>query len=253
MTKRSYWLYALGEVSLIVVGILIALQVDNWREDVSNNKKVKSYYESIVNDLSDQLVEIESQIKSEIEILRESERLIDSYNKNRGFVADEAYTSAIGNINNWRTFIRIDPAFEQLLATGDVGLIKQEALKKKIFSYFHQLRKVETIITENHEYVKSTFAPLVLKVSDHSLPNFQNDLYQQIVKLGYVPEDVASKLSDNGESLEFIREQLKKDDVRLELYNSIKYRYRISAVHLSYLEELKGKTEQLRDEIKGQK
>lgn len=253
MTKRSYWLYALGEVSLIVVGILIALQVDNWREDASNNKKVKSYYESIANDLSDQLVEIESQIKSEIEILRESERLIDAYNKNRGFVADEAYTSAIGNINNWRTFIRIDPAFEQLLATGDVGLIKQESLKKKIFSYFHQLRKVETIITENHEYVKSTFAPLVLKVSDHSLPNFQNDLYKQIVKLGYVPEDVASKLSDNGESLEFIREQLKKDDVRLELYNSIKYRYRISAVHLSYLEELKGKTERLREEIKGQK
>ena len=28
----QYWLYAVGEIVLVVIGILIALQVDNWNE-----------------------------------------------------------------------------------------------------------------------------------------------------------------------------------------------------------------------------
>jgi len=247
--KGNYFLYALGEVTLIVMGILIAIQVDNWRENMANEKTVANYYTLIENDLNDQMFEIEAQVKSELEILRESEKLIESYIKNSGFVTDSEYSSAIGNINNWRTFIKIDPAFEQLLATGDVQLISNQDLKKNTFTYFHQLRKVETIITENHKILESYFAPLMLRVSNHSLPNFQNELYKKIVTLGYVPANIEEILSGMSELDDFIQENVKKDNVKLELYNAIKFRYRISAVHLSYLEDLRSRTELLKKKI----
>jgi hypothetical protein len=248
--KRNYLLYALGEITLIVVGILIAIQVDAWRESENNKKRVSKYFNLLKNDLSDQLAEIDAQVKAELEILRDAERLIRSYNLHKRFVTDEDYSTALGNINNWRTFIKIDPTFEQLLVTGEVGLIESEKVKKQIFSYYHQLRKVEAIITENHQYVQSSFSPFVLRNSSHKLPNFQTNLYKKIVALGYVPANIDRLLSDETIDNEFMQSNTDRADVKLELFNSIKFRYRIAAVHLSYLENLREGTEKLAVELK---
>ncbi|NKB36905.1 MAG: hypothetical protein GKR93_06995 [Gammaproteobacteria bacterium] len=40
----KYGLYAAGEILLVVVGILIALQVDNWNKENSNRKLEQQYY-----------------------------------------------------------------------------------------------------------------------------------------------------------------------------------------------------------------
>lgn len=248
-TKGNYLLYALGEITLIVVGILIAIQVDGWRESATNKKRVANYFALMANDLSDQLVEIDAQVKAELEILKDAEKLIRGYNRDKRFVADEAFSGSLGNINNWRTFIRIDPTFEQLLVTGEVGLIENEQVKKQIFDYYHQLRKVEAVITENHQYVQSSFSPFVLRSSSHNLPNFQSNLYKKIVELGYVPTNIDELLSDQSNDNQFVQRNADRPDVKLELFNSIKFRYRIAAVHLSYLENLRSDTKKLAEEI----
>jgi hypothetical protein len=248
--KKNYLFYALGEITLIVVGILVAIQVDAWRESENNKKRVSNYFTLMQNDLSDQLAEIDAQVKAELEILRDSEKLIRGYNRYKRFVTDTSFSSSLGNINNWRTFIKIDPTFEQLLVTGEVGLIGNEHVKKRIFSYYHQLRKVEAIVTENHQYVQSSFSPFVLRNSSHNLPNFQSNLYKKIVALGYVPQNIEELLSDQQNDNEFVQNNTNRSDVKLELFNSIKFRYRIAAVHLSYLENLRGDTQALADEIR---
>lgn len=247
--KRNYLLYALGEITLIVVGILIAIQVDAWREAENNKKKVSNYFSLMENDLADQLAEIDAQVKAELEILRDAETLIRAYNRDKRFVTDADFSAALGNINNWRTFIKIDPTFEQLLVTGDVGLIENAQVKKRIFSYYHQLRKVEAVVTENHQYVQSSFSPFVLRNSSHSLPNFQAKLYKKIVDLGYVPANIGQLFSDQTNDNRYIQSNVDRPDVKLELFNSVKFRYRIAAVHLSYLETLRADTKTLADEI----
>lgn len=251
--KRSYVLYAIGEITLIVIGILIAIQVDNWRESQNNKKKVSNYFSLLANDLSDQLAEIDAQVKAELDILKDSEKLIRNYNRDRHFITDASYAQSLGNINNWRTFIKIDPTFEQLLVTGHVGLIEDEEIKKGIFTYYHQLRKVEAIITENHQYIQDSFSPFVLRTSSHSLPDFQNKLYQRIVQLGYLPANIEELLSETDDNNQFIQANTDQPHVRLELFNSIKFRYRIAAVHLSYLEDLRTRTEALSQQITAHK
>jgi hypothetical protein len=248
--KMNYLLYALGEVTLIVVGILVAIQVDAWRESENNKKRVANYFALMENDLSDQLAEIDAQVKSELEILRDAEKLIRAYGRDKRFVADADFSAALGNINNWRTFIKIDPTFEQLLVTGEVGLIENELIKKNIFSYYHQLRKVEAVVTENHQYVQSSFSPFVLRNSVHNLPNFQANLYKKIVDLGYVPANIDQLLSDQSNDNSFVQINTDRPDVKLELFNSIKFRYRIAAVHLSYLENLREDTRELAKSLK---
>ena len=49
----KYARYAIGEIVLVVLGILIALQINNWNENRLNNLSVKSYLNNLIQDLND--------------------------------------------------------------------------------------------------------------------------------------------------------------------------------------------------------
>jgi hypothetical protein len=58
----QYVLYALGEIFLVVIGILIALQVNTWNEDrVQRSREVK-YLKNIRLDLEKDLASLDYQI-----------------------------------------------------------------------------------------------------------------------------------------------------------------------------------------------
>ncbi len=48
----KYLLYAIGEIVLVVIGILIALQINNWNENRKKLKLKASYKISLMNDLA---------------------------------------------------------------------------------------------------------------------------------------------------------------------------------------------------------
>ena len=53
--SRRYFLYAIGEIVLVVVGILIALQINNWNEDRKLTEKEIFYLEEIRESLENDL------------------------------------------------------------------------------------------------------------------------------------------------------------------------------------------------------
>ena len=48
----KYFLYATGKIVLVVIGILLALQINNWNENQKKEKLKNSYINSLVNDLT---------------------------------------------------------------------------------------------------------------------------------------------------------------------------------------------------------
>ena len=67
----KYLLYAIGEILLVVIGILIALQIDNWNETV----KEKAQEKVILNNLLDDLLAAREQ--SSTLILAEEQLIVD--------------------------------------------------------------------------------------------------------------------------------------------------------------------------------
>ena len=47
----KYLLYAIGEIVLVVIGILIALQINTWNENIKSLEQEKTYYCKIAEDL----------------------------------------------------------------------------------------------------------------------------------------------------------------------------------------------------------
>ncbi len=52
-------LYAIGEIILVVIGILIALQINNWNEQRKNKNKVQSLFIEVLHDLENDIREID--------------------------------------------------------------------------------------------------------------------------------------------------------------------------------------------------
>ena len=58
----KYLIYTIGEIILVVIGILIALQINNWNEE----QKIEKEEISILNNLLENLYSAKEQSKSEI-------------------------------------------------------------------------------------------------------------------------------------------------------------------------------------------
>ncbi|MDC6389384.1 DUF6090 family protein [Maribacter sp. PR1] len=79
---EKYFKYAIGEIVLVVIGILIALQINNWNE----NRKVKKLEAQIYTELKSDLLQTRNDINETIsehrEIFKSSQQLItDIYDK----------------------------------------------------------------------------------------------------------------------------------------------------------------------------
>ena len=55
----NYLLYAVGEIVLVVIGILIALQINNWNEGVKNREMERGFYQDILSDLKKDSLKLE--------------------------------------------------------------------------------------------------------------------------------------------------------------------------------------------------
>ena len=61
--KGKYLKYAIGEIVLVVIGILIALQINNWNENRKKEALKKSYVTNLINDLKKDTVQLNGRLK----------------------------------------------------------------------------------------------------------------------------------------------------------------------------------------------
>ena len=135
----SYLRYAIGEIVLVVFGILIALQVNNWNENRKDKNKETLYLTNIREEImGDSLYYERGWFKS---YPRKLEGLLNAKNYVMGnykikdtiaFLNSASYGGkySIGNFGiNSRTY-------EELISTGNLSLISDPDLKNRIVSYY---------------------------------------------------------------------------------------------------------------------
>jgi hypothetical protein len=59
----KYLLYAIGEIGLVVIGILIALSINNWNEENKGNSLKSTYIKSLKSDLEIDMIFLNSEIE----------------------------------------------------------------------------------------------------------------------------------------------------------------------------------------------
>ncbi|NOG44468.1 MAG: hypothetical protein HND50_04520 [Calditrichaeota bacterium] len=126
----KYLRYALGEILLVVIGILIALQINNWNEQ----RKINKAEQTILNDLK---IEIASNIKSLKALTTEHRNSLDSAQKLRQLFNDKSQLTKISNntIMNYvwalkgKNYYMEKGILNSILSSGQINAIQNKKLK----------------------------------------------------------------------------------------------------------------------------
>ena len=121
-----YLKYGIGEIVLVVIGILIALQIDNWNEQRKNNQKVVQYTLGLITDLQKD----RGLIIKVLENAREDLEEIKSY-RNR-LTAPSANLDTVLQIVRYEFNPLLSPntkfndnTYNVLVSTGHIALLDQ--------------------------------------------------------------------------------------------------------------------------------
>lgn len=145
---RKYFFYAIGEIVLVVIGILIALQINNWNEHRKTNNQLKNAIQSVYNDIvSDSLI-----IHNVLPEVNLRERIIKSLL--RRSYATEANTDTLIKIMKNEFPIRwySSPAyntntFSNLKSTGAFDILPDK-IKLSLSDYYTTMESNEVLISQ---------------------------------------------------------------------------------------------------------
>lgn len=149
---RNYLLYAIGEIILVVIGILIALQVNDWNEARRLKKLEISYYENLLVDLQKDSVEYvrkaENAERNEHKLQNTLNFIDNDYKINNTTIQPTEWrniefkdTAALALSLSQAGFVQFPKIFENtitdLRSTGNIKLLSNTSLKNEIVIYYN--------------------------------------------------------------------------------------------------------------------
>ena len=149
----TYLLYAVGEIFLVVVGILIAVSIDNWNTEKNNTLSINAAIEFMMDDLAKDSASRESTLAMlsplNVEIRNWHERIN----------APEATLDTIVNLmryeydGRWFThFAENTTSYENMKSTGIFDLIP-DTLRISVDEYYKNMyRSIKIIEIYNEQY-----------------------------------------------------------------------------------------------------
>ena len=131
----QYLLYALGEIVLVVIGILLALQINNWNEERKESKAIKDVLIEIREDLLQDQVEFMRAIAIRKDDLNAQKRIIEVLETNGSL--NERVLSDLGRINLSRPIFLVSKGYE-LLKELKLGTLKDKKLRILLTKYYER-------------------------------------------------------------------------------------------------------------------
>ena len=132
----KYLLYAIGEIALVMVGILLALQVNNWNENRKLRTNEMSVLKEVGRNLDQNIILLKNSIENDSILFYAGEKLIDIL-KDESSIYYDSLDNMFGAVGLYVPYFVIDGAYENLKQKG-LDLIQDDSLKQVLIALFEQ-------------------------------------------------------------------------------------------------------------------
>jgi hypothetical protein len=133
----KYFKYAIGEILLVMVGILLALQVSNWNQHRNQLKQEHKILLSLKTDFLESKERLLETMFMQKNVVRKSSNLIKMY---EGQIPRPINDSIMNYINygaySWYRSELLTGAYDAFINSGNSELIRNDQLTKLLAEYF---------------------------------------------------------------------------------------------------------------------
>lgn len=220
----AYLRYAIGEILLVVIGILIALQVNNWNEGRKDRIQERKFLIRLEAELATDIENITNSINANKHRMQRAEFLMASINHPQ--IAEDSATYFIQSIEYagyTNNPIVSDNTFEEIKSSGKLSLIRNEKLRSALQEYYswtsergqysfilqdnqlNYLHMRQGILLPEQQISMGSFRP-----TEHYSQEEAKQVYERMMKkpgfLEFLPFVIQSQVR-TGESFEDIKQE----------------------------------------------
>ena len=168
----KYTRYAIGEIVLVVIGILIALSINNWNENRKERIQEAILLHQLLIDFNSNLEQLDQKIGMRKDFMHSSKQLF-KYIDHPDLRNKDSINYHIAKTMPYATF---DPIINDLAGSGELRLIKNVELKQAFTRWTSEISDVieDEVIWKN--YRNDLYFPFIIE--HYQLRTIRNNAYK---------------------------------------------------------------------------
>ncbi|NNC50520.1 MAG: hypothetical protein HKO01_08315 [Flaviramulus sp.] len=143
----KYLKYAIGEILLVVIGILIALSINNWNQKRLEINQEKITLSNLNEEFQDNLRDLDSINAKLSNTIANMENLFAMFNKEESQYASTTLDSIISKVLTSPTWKPSEFVLNDLKNSGGLSKLRNKELKKLLFQwtrYYYEMKEMAT-------------------------------------------------------------------------------------------------------------
>lgn len=180
----KYVIYAIGEIVLVVIGILIALQLNTWKENNTNRQVETTYLKGILNNLDQDINSLKLLLENGNEQVESYAMLLRAFTNSSNDIYSKTFLRAISKSQSSYIYLGHSIVFEDMKSSGKINFIKSDALRFEILEYYNFSSETEKKQSDNY----------ILQISKLKDEAFTNNLDLNSLIERYIFKDSSAEL-----------------------------------------------------------
>ena len=223
----KYLKYAIGEIILVMIGILLALQVNNWNESKKDQKQEKIYLNNLQEDLKGIIEAYNTANLVESLTLKQSKDILKHYELNNGFYNMDSIFPKINDLTVRWNVTPTPTTLIEMINSGQTKLIRNTTLRKDLIAFNEQLNLWSAnTVNNNTNLVDNLIVPEIFKLGAFSSIGYSDEMESIFKNFTY-----ENFITTTDKSLLAISiEKLNSPEQKLNIVNLINYRHALASL-----------------------
>jgi hypothetical protein len=173
----TYLLYAIGEIVLVVIGILIAVSINNWNEQQKDRVEERKILAELRNEFRANLMQLDQKITMRNQMM-DAASLILNYADHPEIAKHDSLMWSFGVTLKDPTF---DPIKNDLISSGKIRLLQNDSLRLMLSNWTSDVFQLQEIELEWQKVRTEIGCNIALRLG------ITRDYVNQLWKDGYTP------------------------------------------------------------------
>ncbi len=189
---KKYLIYAIGEILLVVIGILIALQINNWNNNKSNREDEKISLQAISEKMKFNQFQCETGIKRNTRVIVGVEELLTLISDTTTRMSKSRIEQNLNTLNKRFLMGKSNSIsiYDELVGAGQLANISSQELRNQLTDLKANMQLLESYENLQLQFVDNHLSPFLNKHIDRitiGVAGLKTDTtsYDRLIQINY--------------------------------------------------------------------